>query len=61
MGVRDALVAVTSCAGSDSKIQLWCAWHVRAARDLGNVQAARRRGPTSYGKRIVRRKVYRTS
>ena len=32
----------------------------RAARDLGNVQAARK-GPTSYGKRIVRRKVYRTT
>lgn len=30
----------------------------RAARDLGNVQAAER-GPTSYGKRVVRRKVYR--
>ena len=32
----------------------------RAARDLGNVQAARG-GPTSYGKRVVRRKVYRTT
>jgi hypothetical protein len=32
----------------------------RAARDLGNVQAARR-GPTAYGKRVVRRKVYRTT
>jgi hypothetical protein len=31
----------------------------RAARDLGNVQAAQR-GPTSYAKRVVRRKVYRT-
>jgi hypothetical protein len=30
-----------------------------AARDLGNVQAASG-GPTSYGKRVVRRKVYRT-
>lgn len=30
----------------------------RAARDLGNVQAARR-GPSAYGKRIVRRAVYR--
>ena len=32
----------------------------RAARDLGNVQAARG-GPTFYGKRVVRRKVYRTT
>jgi hypothetical protein len=32
----------------------------RAARDLGNVQAARG-GPTSYSKRVVRRKVYRTT
>jgi hypothetical protein len=32
----------------------------RAARDLGNVQAAAK-GPTSYGKRVVRRKVYRTT
>ena len=32
----------------------------RAARDLGNVQAARG-GPTGYDKRIVRRKVYRTT
>jgi hypothetical protein len=32
----------------------------RAARDLGNVEAARR-GPTTYGKRVVRRKVYRTT
>jgi hypothetical protein len=32
----------------------------RAARDLGNVQAARQ-GPTAYGKRIVRRKVYRAT
>jgi hypothetical protein len=32
----------------------------RAVRDLGNVQAARG-GPTSYGKRVVRRKVYRTT
>jgi hypothetical protein len=32
----------------------------RAARDLGNVQATRG-GPTSYGKRLVRRKVYRTT
>jgi hypothetical protein len=32
----------------------------RAARDLGNVQAAER-GPVSYGKRMVRRKVYRKS
>jgi hypothetical protein len=32
----------------------------RAARDLGNVQAAHG-GPTSYGKRVVRRKVYRTT
>ena len=32
----------------------------RAARDLGNVQAAEK-GPTAYGKRAVRRKVYRRS
>jgi len=32
----------------------------RAARDLGNVEAASK-GPTSYGKRIVRRKVYRST
>ncbi len=32
----------------------------RAARDLGNVQAAEK-GPTSYGKRVVRRKVYRST
>jgi hypothetical protein len=32
----------------------------RSARDLGNVQAARG-GPASYGKRVVRRKVYRTT
>jgi hypothetical protein len=31
----------------------------RAARDLGNVQAAEK-GPASYGKRVVRRKVYRS-
>jgi hypothetical protein len=29
----------------------------RAARDLGNIEAAEK-GPTSYGKRVVRRKVY---
>ncbi len=32
----------------------------RAARDLGNVQAVEK-GPTSYGKRVVRRKVYRST
>jgi hypothetical protein len=32
----------------------------RTARDLGNVQAASK-GPTSYGRRVVRRKVYRTT
>jgi hypothetical protein len=32
----------------------------RAARDLGNVQAASK-GPTAYGKRVVRRKAYRTT
>jgi hypothetical protein len=32
----------------------------RAARDLGNVQAASK-GPGAYGKRIVRRKVYRST
>jgi hypothetical protein len=30
----------------------------RAARDLGNIEAAEK-GPASYGKRVVRRKVYR--
>ena len=30
----------------------------RAARDLGNLQAAEK-GPVSYGKRVARRKVYR--
>jgi hypothetical protein len=30
----------------------------RAARDLGNVEAAEK-GPTSYGKRVARRTVYR--
>ena len=29
----------------------------RAARDLGNVQAAGK-GPAAYGRRVVRRKVY---
>jgi len=32
----------------------------RGARDLGNVEAASK-GPTSYGKRMVRRKVYRST
>jgi hypothetical protein len=32
----------------------------RAARDLGNVQAAEK-GPGAYGKRVVRRKVYAKS
>jgi hypothetical protein len=32
----------------------------RAARDLGNLQAAEK-GPVSYGKRVVRRKVYRST
>ncbi len=31
----------------------------RAARDLGNIQAAEK-GPTAYGKRMARRKAYRT-
>jgi hypothetical protein len=31
----------------------------RAARDLGNVQAARK-GPAGLAKRVVRRKVYRS-
>jgi hypothetical protein len=30
----------------------------RAARDLGNIEAAEK-GPASYGKRVVRWKVYR--
>jgi hypothetical protein len=29
----------------------------RAARDVGNIEAAEK-GPASYGKRVVRRKVY---
>jgi len=32
----------------------------RAARDLGNLQASEK-GPGSYGKRVVRRRVYRTT
>jgi hypothetical protein len=32
----------------------------RAARDVGNVAAAER-GPDSYGRRVVRRKVYTKS
>jgi hypothetical protein len=32
----------------------------RAARDLGNLEAAEK-GPTAYGKRVVRRKVYRST
>jgi hypothetical protein len=32
----------------------------RAARDLGNVEAAEK-GPTAYGERVVRRKVYGTT
>jgi hypothetical protein len=32
----------------------------RAARDLGNVEAAEH-GPTAYGKRVVRRKAYARS
>jgi hypothetical protein len=31
----------------------------RAARDIGNVEAASK-GPTAYGKRVVRRSAYRT-
>jgi len=32
----------------------------RGARDLGNVEAASK-GPVPYGKRVVRRKVYRST
>ena len=32
----------------------------RAARDLGNVQAASK-GPAAYGRRVVRRSVYRST
>lgn len=32
----------------------------RGARDLGNLEAAEK-GSTAYGKRVVRRKVYRTT
>jgi len=32
----------------------------RAARDMGNMQAAAK-GPGAYGKRVVRRKVYRST
>jgi hypothetical protein len=32
----------------------------RAARDMGNIEAAEK-GPTSYAKRVARRKVYRST
>ena len=32
----------------------------RAARDLGNIQAAEK-GPVSYGKRVARRRAYRST
>jgi stalled ribosome alternative rescue factor ArfA len=32
----------------------------RSARDLGNIEAAER-GPGSYARRVVRRRVYRTT
>ena len=32
----------------------------RAARDLGNVEAVEK-GPEAYGKRVVRRRVYRST
>ena len=32
----------------------------RAARDLGNVEAGAK-GPTAYGRRVVRRKAYRST
>jgi hypothetical protein len=32
----------------------------RAARDLGNVEAAGK-GPSAYAKRVARRKIYRTT
>lgn len=32
----------------------------RGARDLGNLEAAEK-GPTSYGRRVIRRKVYRST
>ena len=32
----------------------------RGARDLANLEAAEK-GPTSYGKRVVRRRVYRST
>lgn len=32
----------------------------RAARDVGNVEAAEK-GPASYGRRVARRKVYRST
>ena len=32
----------------------------RGARDIGNLEAAEK-GPTSYGKRVVRRRVYRST
>lgn len=32
----------------------------RAARDLGNIEAAEK-GPSSYGRRVVRRAAYRTT
>lgn len=32
----------------------------RSARDLGNIEAAVQ-GPTAFGKRVVRRRIYRTT
>ena len=32
----------------------------RGARDMGNLEAAKK-GPEAYGKRVVRRRVYRTT
>lgn len=32
----------------------------RAARDMGNIEAAEK-GPEAYGERVVRRRVYRTT
>ena len=32
----------------------------RGARDMGNLEAAEK-GPEAYGKRVVRRRVYRTT
>lgn len=43
-----------------SVLSTWRRQTYRAARDMGNLRAAER-GPVSYGKRVVRRKAYRST